>query len=112
MKKALVEAWIADLRSGKYKQHRGSLTDKHAWDDKQFAKAEAFCCLGVAVITDCKLNNTNPDAARFIGGVGQYLGMDNNTERQLIWMNDKEMQSFEQIAAYIEENILPNATEE
>lgn len=109
MKKALVEAWLTDLRSGKYDQHHGAMNNSPSGS---YQTATAFCCLGVAVVTDCKLNNTNPDEARFIGGVGQYLGMDRYTEHHLIWMNDNAMASFTQIADYIEANILPHATEE
>lgn len=121
MKKAVVEAWLSGLRSGKYKQHRGTLCNGEGRN--KLDNATAFCCIGVAGVISKEDFSPYYDTHR----VGMELGMFNlpnfifieegetNTRSaydHLIYMNDKEKKSFAEIADWIEANILPNATEE
>ena len=106
MKKAHVEAWLSGLRSGKYKQHNGSINDG-VFDYRgpngsriTIVPPTAFCCIGVE---DMRITN---HASAFIG-LKDYR----DWETELISMNDKEKKSFAKIADWIEANILSNATE-
>ncbi len=113
MKKSVCIAWIEALRSGNYKQHRGSLTSNSCSIDlPTFKGAKAHCCLGVAIEVDCKINGNNPDEVRLISVVGHYISINGPEQATLIYMNDTEYKSFPEIADYIEANILPNCTEE
>ena len=110
MKKAVVEAWLSGLRSGKYKQQRGMIHNGTKGDALFIVGPTAFCCIGVGAlcngmrIEDMRITN---HASDFIG-----LGKNSDWENELISMNDKEKKSFAEITDWIEANILPNATED
>jgi hypothetical protein len=78
--------WLADLRSGAYKQWRSSLYHE-----------DAFCCLGVLSHRQGLLDEPT----------GRYPDkfLHAQTQAQLIKMNDEQCLSFPQIADWIEENI-------
>jgi hypothetical protein len=93
--------WVPALRSGKYKQGRGSLV----CDEK-------YCCLGVAgVVSGLKAE----DMDGFVDFNGDELGLETTLvpselrhaalSHELICMNDSEDKTFEEIADWIEENL-------
>ena len=115
MKKAVVEAWLSGLRSGKYKQHKGSI-NSGVFDCRgpngsriMIAPPTAFCCIGVGAMC----NGMNVQDMRITNHASAFIGLKDYSdwETELISMNDKEKKSFEEIADWIEANILPNATE-
>lgn len=106
-----VRAWVAALRSGKYKQGQGCLRN-----------AMAYCCLGVACDTFRKAdgsgkwshgafllegnayNNFLPKpVAKWLGinNSDPYLGMNRATV-----LNDRQKRTFDQIADAIEAEFL------
>ena len=87
MKKAVVEAWLSGLRSGKYKQHNGSINDGVFYRGPNGSRImivspTAFCCIGVGAacngmrIEDMRITN---HASDFIG-----LGKNSDWENELI----------------------------
>jgi hypothetical protein len=91
--------WIADLRSGRFKQGVGCLRTE---DDE-------YCCLGVAIPDDmvgvvqfCRYYY-NGYAAELPPSVAEALGIDATLMEKLITMNDGDGKSFSQIADYLEE---------
>ena len=124
----LVTKWIAALRSGQYKQARGSL--RRTVGD--FGEDTGYCCLGVL----CDLSGigewdkgnryTGPwddsdDSATTMLPVilREALGIMSTQESHLIHLNDGapgmpsniEPQGFPVIADYIEQQILPHVPE-
>ena len=99
MKKAVVEAWLSGLRSGKYEQTRDQLHNGPA----QLECATAFCYIGVlGIVTEMTgYLDTNDVIAKY----GLY-----EWDRRLVDMNDRDKKSFAEIADWIEANILPNTT--
>ena len=116
MKKELIEQWIVALRSGKYMQGR-----------QQLKKEDSFCCLGVA----CDIH---PDAKPYelylhypSNWIMHDYGIDKthdlkdlnkvfecpvtyeNLAFYLAWANDSLDWDFNQIANWIEDNLLPLA---
>ena len=115
MKKAVVEAWLSGLRSGKYKQHNGSI-NSGVFDCRgsngsriMIVFPTAFCCIGVGAMC----NGMNVEDMRITKHASAFIGLKDYSdwETELISMNDKEKKSFAEIADWIEANILPNATE-
>lgn len=102
MKKRDMKTWVSALRSGEYKQTKGSLHDKHG-----------FCCLGVAV--DVLIDDDwIPDLVNECytldgeGGLLSYstllkIGLSKNAQEHLACLND-DGESFEYIADVIERN--------
>ena len=97
---SLVENWIKALRSGEYKQGKGTLWNRFT---------NTFCCLGV----ECKVNGV-PDkdiAGSFgpwynrnelLGFIG-YRPSKLQSERELFAsMNDEENYTFNDIASVLE----------
>lgn len=99
--------WIEALRSGKYKQGKGNLCHKGY-----------YCCLGVL----CELLKNRPKFIKYVnpymknvsyGGLFaelsvdqcEIIGINYNSTRKLITMNDDIGNSFEEIADWIEENL-------
>lgn len=93
------ELWIAALRSGEYEQGGGVLKS---------VKNE-YCCLGVLVDTipikgftldnQCYIRDYSDD--------GVCLKLPYSTQMTLSDLNDVKGKSFQQIADYIEQEILP-----
>ena len=115
MKKAVVEAWLSGLRSGKYKQHNGSINNGE-FDYTEpngirvmISPPTAFCCIGVGAMC----NGMNVEDMRITKHASAFIGLKEyrDWETELISMNDKEKKSFLEIADWIEANILPNATD-
>lgn len=97
MDAALKQKWVAALRSGKYKQHRGLLQD-----------SGAYCCLGVMLVVGKKASTLR---LADYGQIDVILGSE-ETRTKLTAMNDQEKLSFPEIADWIEANIpasLPTA---
>jgi hypothetical protein len=113
MKRDIAEKWVAALRSGKYRQHRGGLTDSLG----------GFCCLGVlcdlspvgqwdndAYVTD-DINGFHSSLSYLPDGVRMWAGMrtdhgryeDNLAHTTLATLND-ECTPFEDIATIIDKN--------
>jgi len=119
MNKEIKARWIKALRSGDYKQGRDRLK-----------RNDTYCCLGVLCDLSVKDGIGNWNGDRFIGGaekervttlpfvIGQWAGMESGEGpaiklekgvkvfgRSLIYYNDDEKYSFDQIADLIEENL-------
>lgn len=119
--KAFAEKWIADLRSGKYKQTEGALYNEFG---------NGFCCLGVACITagyeikDLKTpvgdfatmitvyseeeGNKLYDLEKDLPNVPEELKGKASANRlafTLSKLNDKANYSFNEIADWLEENV-------
>lgn len=92
-----VEAWIENLRSGKYKQGIGCLLD---------FGTQGYCCLGVA----CDLSNLHPwvgsfyaeRAADMSDDVLDWYGLCRGGMDNLIALNDTHKWTFGQIASHLE----------
>lgn len=110
-KKMFVKEWIKDLRSGKFKQKTGCLSDGKG----------KYCCLGVAQITaqrlgivkdafdgECDINDGSPKRQFWI----KYFGTRNpevsykNAKTDLISMNDSLHCSFKTIADSLEKTFV------
>ena len=116
MKKELIEQWIAALRSGEYQQGRERLKD-----------GDNFCCLGVAcnihpkaeayelylhypsnwIMHDYGINETHD--LENLNQVFKCPVTYNNLAFYLAWANDSLGWNFNQIADWIEKNLLPLA---
>lgn len=105
MKPEFKKQWLEALRSGKYRQGRMVLRNKH----------DFYCCLGVLCdIIDpegWKPISVNGGVYSFDGDhkylrefVMEETGLDVKEEHNLINMNDQGY-SFEQIANYIEKKL-------
>lgn len=88
------EKWVAALRSGKFKQYRGGLSNC-----AEKAEDEELCCLGVLWHVVYRPNNINK--------LWQD-SFDPLIKTTLIKMNDDEEKSFIEIASWIETNIAGN----
>lgn len=97
--------WLEALRSGKYEQTQGCLTNGN----------ETFCCLGVLCdVTDPKAwgahdewyYGTGEDKDSEVGnlpfGFRIAIGMSDEAERRLVLMNDSDCLTFPEIANWIE----------
>jgi hypothetical protein len=100
--KSLIRQWVEALRSGRYRQTKGSL--KKSWYNE-------YCCLGVACrvlgkssSAIIKMNDEND------GGLDeatqQTLGINERTVTTLIRANDSDGLDFKQIARKIERGLL------
>ena len=100
-----MEAWIAALRSGQYKQCRNRLKD-----------GDGFCCLGVLCdIVDPTqwISDTNPNTVRAVGDyysidrdkppayILNKYNLDSNLVQRLMELNDIERRTFNEIADYL-----------
>jgi hypothetical protein len=101
------QLWIDALRSGKYKQTQGTLKND-----------EGFCCLGV--LCDLARLDGGPHWEKdwtenyFLNNFGdlpkvvkEFMGLDEGDVARLINKNDNQEQSFEQIANFIETDLMP-----
>jgi hypothetical protein len=97
-------AWIAALRSGKYKQGRQALR-----------VGDFFCCLGVLcdVLND-NLWNPHPGSGRSVWGTNsvalsystlESIGLTDLDQSELITLNDDIKASFDAIAKFIEDEL-------
>ena len=106
MKKAVVEAWLSGLRSGKYKQHNGSINNgdfgycSHNGSRIMIVPPTAFCCIGVGAMC----NGMNVKDMRITNHASAFIGSKDYSdwETELISMNDKEKKSYLEIADWIE----------
>lgn len=99
MNKRLKAAWVKALRSGKYRQGKGSLKEENLSGETE------FCCLGV-------LNEVAGVQQRYCFNFPHsktYLGTHKAAaEEKLIRMNDGvivKRRSFKAIATWIEKNL-------
>lgn len=120
-----LRALLVNLRSKKFQQGRRWLCIARVSAD--LTPTCQHCCLGVAgetaielgydVLVDStrttgcrsfgKRNGKIPDAALLPDDVADLFGLDNGLQRVLSDMNDDDERTFEEIADYIEEKILP-----
>jgi hypothetical protein len=90
--------WIEALRSGKYKQARGTLLDE---------RTGAMCCLGVL----CHISGISNDvlfryrSAIIHPDLGRELSSIDENERRVLACNNDGGDSFPEIANYIEKNL-------
>ncbi|RUT07291.1 hypothetical protein DSM106972_025520 [Dulcicalothrix desertica PCC 7102] len=109
--KVLLKQWVEALRSGKYKK-----------DTCQLKTSNGYCCMGVAVVVhpEWKISNTkkryNDEIEKIVGYENEFppvemikdFGLNIEFVRKLIRMNDIELLPFNQIADYIEKELLSN----
>jgi len=112
MKRTIALKWIAALRSGKYKQLTGALTNGDRTE---------FCCLGVLCdiskqgkwdVDQYATKNSWAATLTLPPKVMKWAGIDNaegeitfkNKTLDLLELNDTRGRSFKQLAAYIERN--------
>lgn len=105
MEKSLRDAWIDDLRSGKYEQEQGKLYDG----------GNGYCCLGVLYHQTCpRLGFNTPHSVlndeEFSRAGCEVLGLPVEYMRTLVRMNDGETEdglsyTFAEIADDIENNL-------
>lgn len=110
MNEELKARWVAALRSGKYRQGRGSLVSASVLGQL------SYCCLGVA----CEIFHEELDVRKsytdgeiqfddsvhyFPQKVSNALGVGIETEMSLANLNDAENKDFEEIADWIEGNL-------
>lgn len=89
--------WIADLRSGEYKQGQDSLYTK---------SEDSYCCLGV-LASKC-MPDINWKQFRHLTPTYIYLpDRPKNFETILVIQNDVSRKTFAEIADYIQDTILP-----
>lgn len=110
--------WIMALRSGKYNQVQ-----------KVLANENGFCCLGIACVVagnekvyahdigcyffydeedclkQCGMPNDVIKYYGFIDEIGSSNLSQNQEKRSLVYLNDKENFTFEQIADHVESNM-------
>jgi hypothetical protein len=88
MNKFVTEKWLPALRSGEFKQIRGTLCNLD----------NSYCCLGVAA--KVAWDNVSDDTLyRYIRDL---IGVDRQGSDCLVKLNDVERLSFSEIADYIE----------
>ncbi len=118
----LKQTWIAALRSGKYKQGRGALKKIEFDFVTDEPKPPTFCCLGVLCdlvdpegwksedlpdAVDARFSNyklTGKSTAVLSKHAFDRLGLAYEIAGQLMYMNDRDKNTFAQIATFIEEN--------
>lgn len=98
------EKWVKALRSGKYLQTQGRLSN-----------GEGFCCLGVLCVVaemgSVFIRRDVDDSSIYGHGissqpfVSQWAQVDAHAQDHLVSMNDDDHRSFEEIAHHIEENL-------
>lgn len=91
------DAWLAALRSGRYRQGRG-----------QLRKNGRYCCLGVAAEV-CGISSCTADFIKQCVQstlFGDFVFLPGEIQQQLSCMNDQG-KSFAEIADYIEQNVPP-----
>lgn len=115
--KEVYELWLEALRSGKYKQVGGALKDRLATGKM------GFCCLGVLCDLAAKDGGDKWETSESGGNTiyykdesGQlpnvmrkFLKITKNQQAKLVDMNDSEGKKFNDIADYIEKEIMPKA---
>lgn len=95
MNPELKEKWLEALRSGKYEQGQGRL-----------ACEGHFCCLGVLVEVAQAWHANDPTHGHLnMTWRTEHAGLDDNTESNLIDMNDVLSCDFPEIADWIEKNL-------
>lgn len=105
MDKKLKTKWLKALRSGRYKQTRGTLYD-----------GEGYCCLGVLCrVAKLRARRSPYDSVNFYyrgdgdnhylpGSFGKEVGLLQASQKMLGRKNDNSGWSFKQIADYIEKH--------
>ena len=109
--RALYQAWVKALRSGRYRQTSHQLR----------AESKYYCCLGVLCTVEKKMKSTGlpiswnhntvvvqtvEDALEIPLPLKKAIGLTKSGEDRLIAMNDDQHKSFKQIADYIEKKYL------
>ena len=89
------EEWADALRSGKFKQHHGTLSNAKV--ASQLSKATAFCCIGVlGVLAGITTSNEQDSAYKL---AEELTGGRQGT---LVNKNDTYRNTFEEIADYLD----------
>ena len=103
--------WLADLRSGEYKQVTGALNKKNEQTGKY-----GYCCLGVACKTQRlpddllldygTIDNSIANAAKKRKkNIPKIIQEDSPVSEYLVYCNDTLKWSFKQIANWVEKNL-------
>lgn len=101
MNKEALQTWVAALRSGKYKQTTHQL---HSVDKT------SFCCLGVAnEVFNCGKTNCSQTYNNIYDSLGFSIEDRSRIGSVLVAMNDYHEKTFNEIADYIETELLPKA---
>jgi hypothetical protein len=101
MKQSVKEQWLADLRSGEFRQGRRTLK-------ANYPGYCVHCCLGVLAERQGKMGSPDiyREVERLILNGAEYLGLAKEGPlKTLIDMNDTKKMSFAEIADYIEANL-------
>ncbi len=111
--KELKQQWLKDLRSGNYKQTKGSLCDRGT----KTCKAK-YCCLGVLgrsiqkldafpiIFKDAVISYKGTSHSKILpGDLINELGLNYRVIGQLTYLNDTENRSFKEIADWVEKNL-------
>lgn len=96
MDAGLKAKWIAALRSGEFKQHRGG-----------YVGVDAYCCLGVLA---CIQLGRDPEGEMecvrlFSTTATLWAQVGDDQQESLVNLNDAEGKTFPEIADYIEANL-------
>jgi hypothetical protein len=100
VKKALKSKWVAALRSGEFKQARGTLVDQ---DYPEGPKS--FCCLGVLCEISPAVKRRNTLKAYLSTNALGYVGFSAEVQEKLANFNDDEGYGFRRIATWIEKHL-------
>ena len=92
-----IKKWADALRSGKYKQTRGSL---YSWDESG-RKVDGMCCIAVGAHVLRKFVVARSSTEQAAHAIGLEVGEQN----ELVDMNDSQKQDFVYIADWIEKNL-------
>ena len=95
LNKRNLRAWLAALRSGKYRQGRGALRTVD----------NTYCCLGVAAKVCPKTLGQGVELGNDSSLREEYFPF--NVADQLITLNDNQHRSFKYIANWLEKRLLP-----
>ena len=96
----LIIKWVEALESGEWKQVRNVLYSQYPRGPDTIETATSFCCIGVL--------------GRLKGMTGKVVTCEvstkdlfnDGTRGDLINMNDRDLRSFKEIAAYIRQHVL------
>lgn len=104
-------AWLEALRSGDFKQAKGSLIREDTYGDRR------HCCLGVkadiegiplerrySIIHDFYVYAVSQNV-RTVTNIAEILGLADREYFKLVEMNDIAERTFDEIADWIEENL-------
>lgn len=104
MNEEIKAKWVAALRSGKYQQTSGQLR-------RNEGESSSFCCLGVLcdVVNPDAWKHESHEDGTFLsvsGRIARLAGLSHAASSVLTDWNDSKRKSFEEIAAFIEQDLI------